>query len=85
MKKPSKNIKTPYTFKSIPGSLRKALLCPECGETLLQEDIEQYPACPYCGKPFAITNDIEDFILNPFLDHWRFSHQRILPESIADE
>ncbi len=78
-----KKKKTAYTFKDLPGSLRRALLCPECGESIVNEDIEQYPNCPYCGKHFAITNDLEDFILRPFLDHWLISGQRVPPDSIS--
>ncbi len=75
-----------YTFTSLPGSARKVLLCPDCGEALLHEDIEQYPACPYCGRKFKMTKDMEDFILNPFADPWNFSSQRLAPESfLSDE
>jgi hypothetical protein len=75
--------KISYIFKNLPGSLRKVLICPECGEMLLQEDIEHYGSCPYCGNSFAITNDLEEFLLNPFVDQWSFIHNPVLPDSIT--
>ena len=74
-----------YTITKLPGSGRKALLCPDCGEKLVQEDVEQYSACPYCGKKLIFTSEMEDFILLPFADPWDISGNRIIPESLIAE
>ena len=80
-----KNKKEGYTITKLDGSSRKAMLCPDCGEKLVQEDVEQYSTCPYCGKKLILTNEMEDFILLPFADPWDISGGRIVPESFSHE
>ena len=38
--------------------------CPRCKEKIVPEDVEMFPACPFCGKHFNDINRVEDFALN---------------------
>lgn len=77
----ARNKKTMYTITKLPGSGRKALLCPDCGEKLIKEDLEQYSACPYCGKKLSFNIEMEDFLLLPFADPWDISGNEVLPNT----
>jgi acetyl-CoA carboxylase beta subunit len=62
--------KTKYQFKRALNFDKKLLVCPQCYETLLQADIENFNVCPYCDYKFEPNNELEDFILQPVIDNW---------------
>lgn len=58
-----------YDFKRY-SITDRFLICPGCFETLVQEDIEDYHQCPFCNYRFELNSEIEDFLLQPLVDHW---------------
>ena len=46
------------------------LVCPNCLEVLLREDIEGFGACPYCDYRFELNSALEDFLLSPVIRQW---------------
>jgi len=46
------------------------LVCPNCLEVLLREDIEGYGNCPYCEYRFELNPALEDFLLSPVIRQW---------------
>ena len=48
----------------------RKLICPKCGEALSRPDVECFSSCPFCGFRFAHSTELEDFILEPEVDHW---------------
>ena len=72
MEKPENN--RHYTFKQTDDgrlpSPERFLLCPSCGESLEQADIETFARCPFCNYRFEINDELEDFILEPIVERW---------------
>lgn len=50
------------------------LICPQCRELLTRHDIEHFHTCPYCDTPIEFSRALEDFILQPAVNHW-LAHQ----------
>ncbi len=48
----------------------RLLVCPDCMETLSQADIENFSRCPFCDYKLALNGELEDFILEPLVEHW---------------
>jgi|GEM_PF-1866914 acetyl-CoA carboxylase beta subunit len=48
----------------------RRLICPQCGESLMRADIEDFTVCPYCSHRFEHSTELEDFILEPEVDNW---------------
>lgn len=46
------------------------LMCPECFEKLTREDIEGFSRCPYCNKRLEPEKELEEFLLQPVIEHW---------------
>lgn len=63
-----KNVK--YKFKNAIHFQNKLLVCPKCLETVNYIDIENFRCCPYCDYSFEHSHDLEDFLLQPVVDHW---------------
>ena len=59
-----------YQFKRAVHIQKRLLICPQCYEYLSQLDIEHFQVCPYCEYRFENNDDIEDFILQPFIENW---------------
>lgn len=68
-----------YTFKKSDYPQSKMLVCPKCCEALYRSDIEHFSTCPYCGCKLELTDELEDFLLEPIVDIWmaREQHQQI--------
>lgn len=70
--------KTKYTFRRMDARVsspdERILICPECGETLFQADIEAFTKCPFCDYKFEFNSELEDFILEPLVGHWMRQH-----------
>ena len=67
-----------YTFKRNVDMEDRTLICPKCGETLYRADIEHFTTCPYCSSPLDMTNELEDFLLEPIVDIWTVNEQQRL-------
>lgn len=77
-----KNINSKYTFKRADSFQTRMLCCPGCFENLSQQDIENYSRCPYCNYHFKLDKDLEDFILQPVIEHWMRQNQiNLRPET----
>ena len=81
-----RNLKSPvdikYTFKRVDERMRmddRLLVCPNCMETLSQADIENFSRCPFCDYKLEINLELEDFILQPLVDHWMRQQEIIIP------
>jgi uncharacterized protein YbaR (Trm112 family) len=48
------------------------LVCPNCFERLHREDIGHFPACPYCNAPLEVNRELENFLLQPAVNHWLY-------------
>jgi hypothetical protein len=59
-----------YNIKKSNSIKDSALTCPDCGEQLCQADIEHFPSCPYCNCQIPRNSQLEDFILQPIIEHW---------------
>jgi Zn-finger nucleic acid-binding protein len=46
------------------------LICPACGESLCRHDVESFACCPYCSHAFVLSGEMEDFLLQPVVEHW---------------
>lgn len=71
-----------YTFKRVDERRRmddRLLLCPHCTETLSQADIENFSRCPYCDYKLELNLELEDFILEPLVEHWMRQQSVIMP------
>jgi len=71
-----------YTFKRVDERMRmddKLLVCPNCLETLAQADIENFSRCPFCDYKLEINLELEDFILQPLVDHWMRQQEIVIP------
>jgi len=68
-----------YTFTKSSYPQAKMLVCPQCCEMLNRTDIEHYSSCPYCLCILELTDELEDFLLEPIVDIWisREHHQQI--------
>ncbi len=62
--------KSTYQFKRLTGDQSKLLVCPSCLETLTQQDIENYSACPYCDYHLKPDRELEDFLMEPVAEYW---------------
>ena len=74
--------KSKYTFKRVDKRRRmddRLLLCPNCTETLSQADIENFSRCPYCDYKLELNLELEDFILEPLVEHWMRQQSIIVP------
>ena len=74
--------KPKYTFKRVDERRRmddRLLLCPNCMETLSQADIENFSRCPYCDFKLELNLELEDFILEPLVEHWMRQQSIIVP------
>ena len=54
----------------VPPQNGRVLLCPECGEALVQADIENFSSCPYCNHHFEQDTELEDYLLEPIVRTW---------------
>ena len=71
-----------YTFKRVDERRRtddRLLMCPHCSETLSQADIEIFSRCPYCNFKLELNLELEDFILEPLVEHWMRQQSIIIP------
>ena len=71
-----------YTFKRVDERRRmddRLLLCPNCAETLSQADIETFSRCPYCDYKLELNLELEDFILEPLVEHWIRQQSIVIP------
>lgn len=59
-----------YQFKRADNIQKRLLVCPKCYEYLSQLDIEHFQVCPYCEYRFENDDELEDFILQPFVENW---------------
>ena len=59
-----------YKFKVSGYPLKKMLVCPGCHELLNRTDIEFFSACPYCSCKLDLTDELEDFLLEPIISVW---------------
>lgn len=46
------------------------LVCPQCMELLTRDDVEGFGKCPYCDRRFEFENELEEFLLQPVVNHW---------------
>ncbi|NOY75867.1 MAG: hypothetical protein GXP32_08790 [Kiritimatiellaeota bacterium] len=69
-------METRYTFNNNIDLDERTLLCPKCEESLYRADIEYFNTCPYCSSPLDMTNELEDFLLEPIVDIWTFNEQQ---------
>lgn len=67
--------------ESAPSHNGRILLCPECGESLVQADIENFSACPYCDHHFEVDSELEDYLLEPVIKTW--IHQQNVEEAMS--
>ncbi len=65
-----------YNFKKLIDLNDRVLLCPQCCEILYRMDIEHYTACPYCLFPLEMTDELEDFLLEPIVNGWTATEHR---------
>ena len=65
-----------YTFKNDGEIEDRTLICPKCKETLYRADIEYFNTCPYCSSKLDMTNELEDFLLEPIVDIWTVNEQQ---------
>jgi hypothetical protein len=62
-----------YQFKHhLSGDCR--LVCPNCFELLNRDDIEHFSVCPYCNARLEVNRQLENFLLQPVVNHW-LAHQ----------
>ncbi len=59
-----------YVFKKFDGSGDRMLVCPICREFIARSDIEHFRICPYCGASLEMTDELEDFLLDPIVADW---------------
>ena len=59
-----------YVFKRLDGTSERFLICPECREVICRSDIEHFNACPYCAARLEMTDELEDFLLEPIIEGW---------------
>ena len=64
-----------YTFQKSNHSHTKMLICPKCCEMLNRIDIEHFSTCPYCLCSLELTDELEDFLLEPIVDVWMTREQ----------
>jgi len=64
-----------YVFKRLGGVSERVLLCPECHESICRLDIEHFNACPYCASRLEMTDELEDFLLEPIVEGWTATEQ----------
>lgn len=71
-----------YKFIKTQNPQAKMLVCPHCCELLHRTDIEHFSTCPYCSGKLELTEELEDFLLEPIVDIWmaREQHQQIFSE-----
>ena len=65
-----------YSFKRLEELNEKAVLCPRCREPLFRIDIENYSLCPYCAFSLEMTDELEDFLLEPIVEGWTATEQK---------
>ncbi len=65
-----------HEFKNMKNSSDKMLICPKCLEMLFRDDIEHFSSCPYCNSKIEVTDELEDFLLKPFVDNWISAQNR---------
>ena len=65
-----------YEFKNLKNSSDKMLICPKCFEMLFRDDIEHFSSCPYCNAKIEVDQELEDFLLKPYVDNWVSSQSR---------
>ncbi len=75
-----------YEFRNLKNSSDKILICPKCMEMLFRDDIEHFSCCPYCNAKIEVDQELEDFLLKPFVDNWvsaqsRASSSLTMPEN----
>ncbi len=72
-----------YKFTKTQYPQIKMLVCPQCCELLNRTDIEHFSTCPYCSCKLELTDELEDFLLEPIVDVWmaREQHQQIFSDS----
>ncbi len=46
------------------------IVCPQCVEMLTRDDVEAFARCPYCNHRFDPENGLEEFLLQPIVEHW---------------
>ncbi|OGV45678.1 MAG: hypothetical protein A2017_19925 [Lentisphaerae bacterium GWF2_44_16] len=59
-----------YKFKNAVHFQNKLLVCPKCLEAVNYIDIENFRYCPYCDYSFEHCHELEDFLLQPVVEHW---------------
>ena len=64
-----------YVFKKFDGADERMLVCPSCREFIARPDIEHFHLCPYCGATLEMTDELEDFLLDPIVADWTL-HER---------
>lgn len=57
------------TFSSA-ETISEAIICPECGNELIDKDLAVYRACPYCGHKFQDDCELQDFIDMHAIQEW---------------
>ncbi|HCE46860.1 MAG TPA: hypothetical protein DET40_25210 [Lentisphaeria bacterium] len=65
-----------YEFRNLRNSPDKIMICPKCLEMLFRDDIEHFSSCPYCNAHIEISQEVEDFLLKPFIDNWVANQSR---------
>jgi len=65
-----------YEFRNLRNSSDKILICPNCFEMLFRDDIEHFSSCPYCNARIEVNDELEDFLLKPFVDNWISNQNR---------
>ena len=65
-----------YAFNDDAGMDGRTLNCPTCHELLYRTDIEHFVVCPYCSSQLKMTNELEDFLLEPIVDIWTTHEQQ---------
>jgi uncharacterized CHY-type Zn-finger protein len=65
-----------YVFKRLDGVEDRVLLCPKCRESIYRSDIEHFNSCPYCGSLLEMTDELEDFLLEPIVEGWTATEHR---------
>jgi len=57
-------VRKPFSY------MDRELICPDCGEGINCSDIEHFQKCPYCDCDLERNLELEDFILQPVVEHW---------------
>lgn len=68
-----------YHFKRLDEINERVLVCPKCCEILYRTDIEHFSSCPYCSQSLEMTEELEDFLLEPIIEGWTATeHKRMM-------